>query len=401
MIISDKLDNEYKNIIENIKNEKNSLLKKKIIGSLVMDIDGRCISQISKKTGCCRKYIKDCYIFVKNGCIHEKKKETRGRKRKEVLFPKLVDDIKEIVSNYENTDSHFKTEDLYVDLTLNQIKLELINKYGYSEKDCPCENKISSILKDNGYKISKVKKDKVIHKVEKNEQIFENIKETKSSIKYTDDSVAVISIDDKVRKIIGLVSENGYSWIERHALDHDTIFNYFVIPFGILDLKTNETFVTCTTSNSTANFKVDCIEKYLIEKTKNNKIKRLIIFLDNGPENSGSRTLWLKRISECATKFNIVIELAYYPPYHSKYNPIERVWARIQLAWSGLIIDTLEKLKTTINRITWKNKNIKCDISTTEYQKGIKVDKIEMRKIENNHIIRENGIEKWSILITP
>ncbi len=94
-------------------------------------------------------------------------------------------------------------------------------------------------------------------------------------------------------------------------------------PFGILDLKTNETFVTCTPYTSTAEFKVKCIEKYVIEKNKRVPLKKLVIFLDNGPENSGRRKLWLKLLTELAKKYNIVIELVYYPPYHSKYNKIE------------------------------------------------------------------------------
>ena len=69
-------------------------------------------------------------------------------------------------------------------------------------------------------------------------------------------------------------------------------------------MKTNETFVTCTTYNSTAEFKVDCIEKYVIKKNKKQKLKKLMIFLDNGPENSSRRKLWLKKL--VYKKYNLV-----------------------------------------------------------------------------------------------
>jgi transposase len=55
------------------------------------------------------------------------------------------------------------------------------------------------------------------------------------------------------------------------------------------------------------------------------KIKKLLINLDNGGENSSRRTQFMKRIVEFVDETGIEIELVYYPPYHSKYNPIERV----------------------------------------------------------------------------
>ncbi len=148
----------------------------------------------------------------------------------------------------------------------------------------------------------------------------------------SNDRTAVISIDDKNRKKIGNISDNGYSWFKKEALDHDTNFDCTVVPFGILDLKTNETFVYCNKYSSTASFKVDCIEDYLIKRKEKFNINRLIIFLDNGPENSSRRTLWIKCLIGLVKKYKILIELAYYPPYHSKYNMIERYWARLQLS---------------------------------------------------------------------
>ncbi|WP_428355917.1 ISAzo13-like element transposase-related protein [Methyloprofundus sp.] len=55
-------------------------------------------------------------------------------------------------------------------------------------------------------------------------------------------------------------------------------------------------------------------------------------------ENSSSRTQFIKRLVEFAEKSNIKIKLAYYPPYHSKYNPIERVWGAYENHISGDIM---------------------------------------------------------------
>ena len=32
----------------------------------------------------------------------------------------------------------------------------------------------------------------------------------------------------------------------------------------------------------------------------------------------------------------------YYPPYHSKYNPIERCWGVLEVYWNGELLDSEE-----------------------------------------------------------
>lgn len=401
MIISEKLENEYKNQIKNIKNEKDKNTKRKLVGALVADIGGRCITAISKATGCCRAYIKKAYLFFIGDCQEKIKQETRGRKKIEEQNPEIIAQIKEIIKIYEYTDSHFKTETIFVNLSLTNLRKELIKRYNYTLKSCPCRTTLLRILKDLGYKIQKVKKTKVLAKIPETDAIFENINETKSFAYLSSDNIAVISIDDKNRKKIGNVSDNGYSWFKREALDHDTNFDCTIVPFGILDLKTNETFVYCSKSSSTANFKVDCIENYLIKKKEHYNIKRLVIFLDNGPKNSSRRTLWIKCLIDLAKRHNISIELAYYPPYHSKYNMIERYWARLQLSWNGLIINTIDELIKVINKVTWKDVTTKAYFIKKNYKKGITIDKEKMINLENKHIYRTEGIEKWSLVITP
>lgn len=399
MILSQKIENSYKNCIENIKKVKNKLEKAKMIKALICDLGGKGISIIANLLGMAFNTVKSYYLTDFNSI--QISIEFRGRKKVEDKFPEIKHQIRDILNNYEYTDSHFKTETLFVDLSLKNLRNELIQRYDYTEETCPCKSTLSRLLNDLGYKIQKVKKTKVLDKVPETDAIFENINETKQFITKSSYDVAVISIDDKNRKKIGNISDNGYSWFDRQALDHDTNFNYTIVPFGIFDLKTNETFVYCNKGSSTANFKVDCIENYLVNKQEKYNIKRLIIFLDNGPENSSRRTLWMKCLIDLVKKYNISIELVYYPPYHSKYNPIERYWARLQLSWSGLIINTVDKLIETINKVNWKGVYTQATLVNKEYKKGISIDKDEIKMLERKHVYREEGIEKWSLVITP
>ena len=109
----------------------------------------------------------------------------------------------------------------------------------------------------------------------------------------------------------------------------------------------------------------------------------------------------MKCLIDLANKYNISIELVYYPPYHSKYNPIEIYWARLQLSWSGLIINTVDKLIEIINKVNWKGIYTQATLVNKEYKKGISIDKNEIKILEKKHVYREEGIEKWSLVITP
>ena len=64
-------------------------------------------------------------------------------------------------------------------------------------------------------------------------------------------------------------------------------------------------------------------------------------------------------------------------------------------------MDSLEILLDCLNKITWNNKKINAKLTMTEYKKGIKISDYEMETKINPYIIREEGLEKWSLVITP
>ena len=398
MSIAKVIEKFHKNRVKSIKKMKNCIEKDLAIGSLVADLGKRAINGVSNALHISREKVKSCYDKFKNGI--QIKLEFRGRKAITTKYPNIKKDIEKVIEKYKNVDSHFKSDLLYISINPTCIIDELVLNYDYPQKFA-CYNTIVNLLHEMGYKYHKIPKSKVIDKVPETDAIFENVNDCLESLDNNNDEVAAISIDDKATKKIGKFSDNGMTWINTEALDHDTIFKYAIKPFGILDLKTNDVFVTCTPYSSTAEFKVDCIEKYILEKNKKCKLKKIVIFLDNGPENSSRRRLWLKQLKNLSIKYNLIIQLVYYPPYCSKYNKIERVWARIQIEWRRITMDSLEILLDSLNKITWINKNIKCFLSMKKYEKGIKISDYELETKINPHIIREEELEKWSLIITP
>jgi len=79
------------------------------------------------------------------------------------------------------------------------------------------------------------------------------------------------------------------------------------------------------TSRETSDFIVDCLEQWWQDRRKHHgHIRELVINLDNGPELASGRTQFIKRLVAFSDQYDLRIRLVYYPPYHSKYNPIER-----------------------------------------------------------------------------
>ncbi len=138
-----------------------------------------------------------------------------------------------------------------------------------------------------------------------------------------------------------------------------------------------------TDSKITSDFIVDILEDFWqSEKSRFNQIKTLVINQDNGPENHSRRTQFMKRIVEFSQKYQVNIRLAYYPPYHSKYNPIERTWAVLENHWNGSILDEVETALKFAQTMTWKGKNPVVKLVTQTYDTGVKLTKKAMSKIE-------------------
>jgi Rhodopirellula transposase DDE domain len=125
-----------------------------------------------------------------------------------------------------------------------------------------------------------------------------------------------------------------------------------------------------------------------------------VINADNGPENSGVRSQWLKRLVAFSANENITIQLAYYPPYHSKYNPIERVFGVLENYWNGDPLRTIEKALGLAEGMTYKGVHPIAQLITKVYAKGVKLTK-QMRLHYELALSRLSELRKWFIAIEP
>jgi hypothetical protein len=101
----------------------------------------------------------------------------------------------------------------------------------------------------------------------------------------------------------------------------------------------------------------------------------LVINLDNGPENNSRRSQFIKRIVDFSKAASINISLVYYPPYHSKYNPIERVWGVLENHWKGELLNKAEKVLGLCRTMTWNGQNPVVKMVKGIYPTGVRLAK--------------------------
>ena len=297
MSITQKLEKNYKNQIELIKNEKIWKTRIRLIGALCLDIGGRCIKAVAEAIGSCRRYVKKCYLIMKNNLIIISNKNNCGRKKKTEEYSELINDIKNIIENNTYTDPRFGTEIQFCSLTIDEVMTKLMSLNKYPNKFIS-RSALATLLNELGFNFKKVKRNKPLKKIAETDLIFENVKNKKEEA-FKEETTALISIDTKDKVLIGPYSRRGKSRVTIEACDHE-LTNRCLIPFGILDLKTNQSYFYNFNNKPTSLAIVDCIEDYIKQNTKYNKIN---ILLDNGPDNSGVRTAFIKGLADIANKY--------------------------------------------------------------------------------------------------
>jgi transposase len=208
-----------------------------------------------------------------------------------------------------------------------------------------------------------------------------------------------ISIDAKATVPIGPFSRRGKSRTKTKAADHDFKPEATLTPFGIFLPGHDDLWLYMARSKITSDFIVDRLEQWWQEvRLRFLTVKTLVINLDNGPENHSRRTQFLKRIMEFARKYGLRVQLAYYPPYHSKYNPIERCWGILEMHWNGSLLDSTEAVVGYAQSMTWKGKHPVVSVVETTYSKGVRLKPGEMKALESG-VIRLPTLEKWFVEI--
>ena len=326
----------------------------------------------------------------------------RGNRKTEVKQPWLEQDIRSLAEPQSQQDPKFQSPFQYTRMTAKAMRQALMDQKGWKSEDLPCEKTIGNILNRLGYRLRRVQKAKPIKKIRETDAIFENVDRENQASDEREDSLR-ISIDTKAKLNVGDLSRGGRSrGIEAtKAEDHDMEIKEKLVPYGILDVLGGLLTIIFGTSRQTSDFIADCLQQWWdTNKDRYAHIRQLVINLDNGPENSSFRTQFMNRMVAFADHNNLEIVFVYYPPYHSKYNPIERCWGILEEHWNGTLLNTRETVLQWARTMTWKGIHPVVELLERVYEKGICIAKKAFQQIEKR-LKRNDELPKYSVTIQP
>jgi len=279
-----------------------------------------------------------------------------------------------------------------------------------AEKDFKVSrNIVRKLLKKNHYVKRKALKNKATGgHVNRNAQ-FENI--TALRALYEAEGNPVLSVDSKKKELIGDLFRDGkvYTTKTIEVFDHDfpSLAEGVGVPHTLYDMDRNEAYVNIGTSRDTSEFSCDSIRHWW----HNHGIQHypqaasILMLMDGGGSNSSRHYIFKQDLQALAEEIGIEIRIAHYPPYTSKWNPIEhRVFPHITRAMSGMVLTSHLFMKELIESTTTKAglKVFAC-IFNRIYETGRKVAqgfKESMRIVFDKHLGQWNyvAIPKTTIL---
>jgi hypothetical protein len=322
-----------------------------------------------------------------------------GNKRWEEKHPEAAADLRRLAEEHAQQDPSFRSTIAFTRLTAAQALWQL-RQLGYTQEELPAPGTMAKILNRLGYRLRRVVKAKPQKKIPETDAIFGNIKEKDEANREL--GATRISVDCKATVKLGELSRGGMTRGDNRACDHDMDYAGKHTPCGILEQDSGGLHIQFGSSAKTSDFIVDSLEAWWNTRSleEQEAIPLIQIKMDNGPESSGVRTQFLKRIVEWVDQINKPIHLLYFPPYHSKYNPIERCWGILEQHWNGAKLVDSETMLAWAGSMTWKGLHPIVKLSKDIYEKGISLTKKAMKAVESR-LHRNPDLPKWDILVRP
>lgn len=181
-------------------------------------------------------------------------------------------------------------------------------------------------------------------------------------------------------------------------------YEALLVPFGILEIgrgsrPLDQLWIGLGQSRETSDFIADSMDRWWEQRSDFHRgIKRIQINLDNGPEISSSRTQFMNRLVQFADRTGLDIELVYYPPYHSKYNPIERCWGILESHWNGVLLSSVQVAMKWAATMTWRGVAPLVELIQGVYERGITITRNDYSTILAR-LEKSNTLPKWSLTI--
>ena len=175
-----------------------------------------------------------------------------------------------------------------------------------------------------------------------------------------------------------------------------------VIPHGLYDVGKNKGFIHLNTSHDTSELACDSIAAWWEQQGRADypQAKKLLVLCDGGGSNSATRYVFKEDLQKLANRLGIEIRVAHYPPYCSKYNPIEhRLFPHVTRACRGVIFQTLETVRHYMAKTeTTTGLKVKVSILDKVYETGRKCAAGFKKTMK---IVFDSFLPKWNYTAVP
>ncbi len=273
-----------------------------------------------------------------------------GRKQYDEIHSDIDAKFLDVIKKYTAGDPMDETV-VWTDLRPRQIAELLEEKH----KIKVSKMVIRKLLKKHNYRRRKAQKRKTMREVPDRNEQFENI--SRLIIEYEVSDNPIISMDTKKKEYLGNFYRDGHLYTLEELLTYDHDFKSFakgvVIPHGIYDYKQNNAYINLGISRDTTQFSCDCLRNWWYNQGRIDYPKgtSILILCDGGGSNSSRYYIFKEDLQKLADEIGVEIRIAHYPPYCSKYNPIEhRLFPHVTRACQGVIFKTTEIVKELIEK---------------------------------------------------
>jgi len=288
----------------------------------------------------------------------------------------------------------------WTDLTLGEIVMALREDHGIRVSKWV----VRRLLKKHDYRRRKAQKKRTMKQVANRNAQFENI--ARLITEYQAAGNPIVSMDTKKKEYLGNFYRDGhlYTLEELQTYDHDftSFAEGIIIPHSLYDIGLNVGYIQLGTSHDTSEFACDSFRHWWFTYGKYHypDATSILVPCDGGGSNSSRHFIFKQDLQELANEIGIEIRIAHYPPYCSKWNPIEhRLFPHVTRACQGVIFSSVELVKELMEKTHTKT-GLKAFVHIIDraYQTGRKVAD-DFR--DHMHIIFDDFLPQWNYRTIP
>jgi hypothetical protein len=264
---------------------------------------------------------------------------------------------------------------------------------------------VSQLLKKHNYRRRKAqKKSSLKQQIKHRDAQFKNIARLKAEFRAAGNPI--VSMDTKKKEYLGNFYREGhlYTLNELHTYDHDfhSYAEGVIIPHSLYDLQLNVGYIQFGTSHDTGEFACDSFRHwwYTYGRKLYPKATAILVLCDGGGSNSARHYLFKQDLQALADEIGVEIRVAHYPPYCSKYNPIEhRLFPHVTRACQGVIFTSMALVKELMAKTnTTTGLKVFVHIIDKVYETGRKVA-ADFK--ENMRIVFDDFLPQWNYRAIP